>query len=46
MNTQPPRTLEVARRLVVEELVRAELARLTVNERRRLRLTLEDKRGR
>jgi hypothetical protein len=39
----PPRTLEEARRRVVEELGQRELAKLTVNERRRLRLTLEDK---
>ncbi|WP_256474190.1 hypothetical protein [Bradyrhizobium sp. 200] len=43
---RPPATLEIARRLVVEELVRAELAKLTANERRRIRMTLEDKRGR
>ncbi|WP_256474236.1 hypothetical protein [Bradyrhizobium sp. 200] len=42
----PPATLEIARRRVVEELVQRELAKLTPKERRRLRLTLEDKRGR
>ncbi|MBR1200032.1 hypothetical protein JQ574_28980 [Bradyrhizobium sp. AUGA SZCCT0158] len=40
------RTLEIARRRVVEELVQRELAKLTVNERRRLRLTLEDEQRR
>ncbi|UPJ50776.1 hypothetical protein IVB30_05075 [Bradyrhizobium sp. 200] len=41
-----PRSLEIARRLVVEELVRAELAKLTPKERRRLRMQIEDEQRR
>ena len=42
MSAQPPATLDIARRLVVEELVRLELAKLTPRARRRLRMQMED----
>lgn len=40
----PPRNLEIARRLAIEEPVRAELAKLTPRERRRLRLQMTARR--